>query len=185
MSFLKRLKTFMGKKSKQTVKVSWIGLDYAGKSTIIKRVTQGLFSDDTKRTLGLNVDEFESEGIKFVCWDIGGQTVFRDSLWESYISGSSGIIFVVDSSTPDRFPEAQKELWKYVIDNNSVGDIPILILANKQDLPEARSAGEVARALDLHKLTKHSYAIVPTSAASGFNLEDALEWLRQRITEQI
>ena len=128
MSFLKRLKTFMGKKSKQTVKVSWIGLDYAGKSTIIKRVTQGLFSDDTKRTLGLNVDEFESEGIKFVCWDIGGQTVFRDSLWESYISGSSGIIFVVDSSTPDRFPEAQKELWKYVIENNSVGDIPILIL---------------------------------------------------------
>ena len=99
MSFLKRLKTFMGKKSKQTVKVSWIGLDYAGKSTIIKRVTQGLFSDDTKRTLGLNVDEFESEGIKFVCWDIGGQTVFRDSLWESYISGSSGIIFVVDSAT--------------------------------------------------------------------------------------
>lgn len=185
MSFLKRLKTFMGKKSKQTVKVSWIGLDYAGKSTIIKRVTQGLFSDDTKRTLGLNVDEFESEGIKFVCWDIGGQTVFRDSLWESYIAGSSGIIFVVDSSAPDRFPEAQKELWKYVIENQSVGDIPILILANKQDLPEARSAGEVARALDLHKLTKHSYAIVPTSAASGFNLEDALEWLRQRITEQI
>ena len=166
MSFLKRLKTFMGKKSKQTVKVSWIGLDNAGKSTIIKRVTQGLFSDDTKRTLGLNVDEFESEGIKFVCWDIGGNTVFRDSLWESYISGSSGIIFVVDSSAPDRFPEAQKELWKYVIENQQVGDIPILILANKQDLPEARSAGEVALALDLHKLTKHSYAIVPTSAAS-------------------
>ena len=176
MSFLKRLKTFMGKKSKQTVKVSWIGLDYAGKSTIIKRVTQGLFSDDTKRTLGLNVDEFESEGIKFVCWDIGGQTVFRHSLWESYIAGSSGIIFVVDSSAPDRFPEAQKELWKYVIENQSVGDIPILILANKQDLPEARSAGEVARALDLHKLTKHSYAIVRSTAASGFNLDVALEW---------
>lgn len=184
MSFLKRLRSFMGKK-KKTVKVAWVGLDYAGKSTIIKRVTQGMFSDDTKRTLGLNVDEFESEGVKFVCWDIGGQTVFRDSLWEAYISGSSGIIFVVDSSDPDRFPEARKELWQYVVENPAVEDIPILILANKQDLPEARSAGEVARSLDLHKLVKHSYAIVPTSAASGFNLEDALEWLRQRITENM
>ena len=89
----------------------------------------------------------------------------------------------MDSADPDRFEEAQRELWKYVIENHSIGDIPILILANKQDLPEAKSAGEVARALDLHKLTKHSYAIVPTSAQSGFNLEDALEWLRQRITE--
>jgi len=61
----------------------------------------------------------------------------------------------------------------------------MLILANKQDLPAARSAGEVARSLDLHKVTKQSYAIVPVSAASGFNLEDALEWLRQRITEQL
>lgn len=184
MSFLSKLRSFM-KKQKQTVKVSWVGLDYAGKSTIIKRVTQGIFTDDTKRTLGLNVDEFESENIKFVCWDIGGQTVFRDSLWDAYISGSSGIIFVVDSADPNRFDEARKELWRYVIDNAKVGDIPILILANKQDLPEAKSAGEVARALDLHKVIDHSYAIVPTSAASGFNVDDALEWLRQRITEQL
>jgi len=184
MSFLKRLRSFVQKKS-QTVKVSWVGLDYAGKSTIIKRVTQGVFSEDTKRTLGLNVDEFESDSIKFVCWDIGGQTVFRDSLWDAYISGSSGIIFVVDSADPPRFDEARRELWRYVIDNEKVGEIPILILANKQDLPEARSAGEVARALDLHKVINHSYAIVPTSAASGFNVDDALEWLRQRITEKI
>lgn len=184
MSFLKRLTSFM-KKSKKTVKVAWVGLDYAGKSTIIKRVTQGVFSDDTKRTLGLNVDEFVSENIKFVCWDIGGQQVFRDSLWDAYIAGSTGIIFVVDSAAPERFAEARGELWKWVIENPKVGDIPILILANKQDLPEARSAGEVARALDLHKVIKHSYAIVPCSAASGFNLEDALEWLRQRITEII
>ena len=184
MSFFKRLKDAITKK-KTTVKVAWVGLDYSGKSTIIKRITQGVFSDDTKRTLGLNVDEFASDNIKFVCWDIGGQQVFRDSLWDAYIAGSSGIIYVVDSAAPERFEESRTELWKWVIENVKVGDIPILILANKQDLPEARSAGEVARALDLHKVVKHSYAIVPCSAASGFNLEDALEWLRQRITEML
>ena len=184
MSFIKKLTALIGKR-RAVLKVAWLGLDYAGKTTIIKKVSQGVFDENTKRTLGLNVDEFVMENIKFVCWDIGGQSVFRESLWDAYVAGSSGIIYVVDSSDSKRFEEARQELWKYVIENPRVGGVPMLILANKQDLPAARSAGEVARSLDLHKVTKQSYAIVPVSAASGFNLEDALEWLRQRITEQL
>lgn len=184
ISFIERFRTFRAKK-KRTVKVAWVGLDHAGKTTVINWVTHGTFTDKTKRTLGMNVNEFVSEGIKFMSWDIGGQISFRDSLWNAYISGSAGIIFVVDAADADRFGEAKQELWKYVLNNKKVGDIPILILANKQDLPQARSAGEVARALDLHKVINHSYAILPTSAVNGYNLEDALEWLRQRITEVI
>ena len=143
----------------------------------------------SKDTQFENVDEFESEApggsIKFVCWDIGGQITFRDALWTSYMSGSMGVIYVVDSAAHHRFDEAKQELWRYVIDNKGVKDIPILVLANKQDLEGAASAGHVARALDLHKVTTHSYAIFPTSAKSGFNLEEALEWLRQRILEKM
>ncbi|MHA2270889.1 MAG: ADP-ribosylation factor family protein [Candidatus Hodarchaeales archaeon] len=172
-------------KQKRTVKVSWLGLDRAGKTTILTRVTQGVFQEDTVRTLGMNVDEFRSGDVSFVSWDIGGQVSFRSTLWESYMSGSMGVIYVVDSADHERFDEARTELWTYVIDNEKVENIPILILANKQDLENAGSAGEVARALDLHKVTKHSYAIMPTSAKTGFNIEEALEWLRQRITEKI
>lgn len=184
MSFFARLKDVWAKQN-LTVKVSWLGLDQAGKTTIIKRITSGDFEAGTKRTLGMNVDEFESGGINFVAWDIGGQLTFRDTLWEAYISGSMGLVYVIDAADAERFPEAKEELWKFVINNPRVQGIPILILANKQDLAEAHSAGQVARALDLHKVTIHSYAIVPTSAKSGFNVEEALEWLRQRITEKI
>ncbi|MHA2297520.1 MAG: ADP-ribosylation factor family protein [Candidatus Hodarchaeales archaeon] len=184
MSFLSRLKDIWAKE-KLTVKVSWIGLDQAGKTTLIRRITTGHFDDGTKRTLGMNVDEFTSSGIRFVAWDIGGQVTFRESLWESYISGSMGLIYVIDAADPDRFPEAKEELWKFVINNPKVTGIPILVLANKQDLPVAQTAGLVARSLDLHKVTDHSYAIVPTSAKSGFNVEEALEWLRRRMTEKI
>ncbi|MFW9993812.1 MAG: ADP-ribosylation factor family protein [Candidatus Odinarchaeota archaeon] len=184
MSFFSRLKDIWAKQS-LTVKVSWIGLDRAGKTTIIRRITSGEFEEGTKRTLGMNVDEFKSGGIRFVAWDIGGQVTFRDALWDAYISGSMGLVYVIDAAAPDRFPEAKAELWKFVINNPKVHGIPILILANKQDLPEAKSAGQVARSLDLHIVTHHSYAIVPTSAKSGFNVEEAMEWLRQRITEKI
>ncbi|MHA1166778.1 MAG: ADP-ribosylation factor family protein [Candidatus Hodarchaeales archaeon] len=184
MSFISRLRQAVAKK-KQTIKVAWLGLDQAGKTTIIRKISTGLFTGDTKRTLGMNVDEFYSDGLKLVCWDIGGQETFREALWRSYMAGSMGVIFVVDSAALHRFDEAKNELWKYVFDNKQVGNIPILILANKQDLPHAKTAGEVARAMDLHKVFTHSYAIFPTSAKSSFNLEEALEWLRQRIVEAL
>jgi small GTP-binding protein len=182
MSFLQRLAK-QRQRQKQIVKLAWLGLDFSGKTTIINKVTSGEFSELTKRTLGMNVDEFYSEGIKFVSWDIGGQISFRSTLWESYMSGAMGIVFVVDSAVEKRFGEARNELWKYIFENDKVTNIPILILANKQDLPEAKNAGEIARALDLHKVTKHSYAIFPTSAKTGLNLEEALEWIRQRIMD--
>lgn len=182
MSFISKLRSAMAKK-RQVIKIAWLGLDSAGKTTIIRRISTGVFSNDTRRTLGMNVDEFYSEGIKFVAWDIGGQESFRAALWKSYMAGSMGVIFVVDSADGERFDEAREELWKYILSNKQVSNIPILVLANKQDLPTARTAGEVARALDLHKVFNHSYAIFPCSAKSAFNLEEALEWLRQRIVE--
>ena len=184
MSFLTKLRAKFAKE-KLTVKIAWLGLDHAGKTTIVKRITSGEFDDSTFRTLGMNVDEFSSGNVRFISWDIGGQAAFRESLWESYMAGSMGIVYVIDSADKSRFQEAQSELWKYVLDNDKVQNIPILVLANKQDLEEAASAGEVARSLNLHKVTTHSYAIVPTSAKTGFNVEEGLEWLRQRVTEKL
>ena len=191
MSFLSRLAKIRAKK-KQSVKVAWLGLDYAGKTTLIKKVTTGEFTDDTKRTLGMNVDEFivaggssSTNAVKFISWDIGGQITFRQALWNSYMSGSMGIIYVIDSSDDSRFNEAQEELWRYIIENPKVKEIPILILANKQDLPSSKNAGEIARVLKLHTVTNQSYAIFPCSAKNSANLDDALEWLRQRIVESL
>ena len=138
----------------------------------------------------MNVDEItvssgQAQDVKFISWDIGGQITFRQALWNSYMSGAMGIIFVIDSSTSERFEEAREELWKYVINNSNIKDIPILILANKQDLPTSKNAGEIARALKLHTVTNQSYAIFPCSAKTSFNLEEALEWLRQRIVESL
>ncbi|MHA2297239.1 MAG: ADP-ribosylation factor family protein [Candidatus Hodarchaeales archaeon] len=183
MAFFEKLRDNLAKKQ-LTVKIAWLGLERAGKSTIIKCLISGQFEEDTTPTLAMNYEEFTSEGIRIVSWDLGGQKTFRD-LWETYIQGSMGLVYVVDAADPERFHEARKELWRCLLDRDDQKKIPILILANKQDLSDARSAGQVARALDLHKVVDHSYAIVPTSAKTGFNVEDGMEWLRQRITEKI
>ncbi|MHA2387849.1 MAG: ADP-ribosylation factor family protein, partial [Candidatus Hodarchaeales archaeon] len=151
MSFLTKLRARLARE-RLTVKIAWLGLDHAGKTTIVKRITSGEFDDSTFRTLGMNVDEFSSGNVRFISWDIGGQEAFRESLWESYMAGSMGIVYVIDSNDRTRFDEAQAELWKYVLNNDKVENIPILVLANKQDLENAASAGEVARSLNLHKV---------------------------------
>lgn len=186
MGFLQKLRKLAAKKQRR-VKVSWIGLDRAGKTTLIKRISKDIFDPKTKRTLGMNVEEFSVENdLVFTSWDIGGQLTFRDTLWEAYMAGSMGVIYVVDSADTNRFPEAKEELWRYVMNNPKVAnDVPILVLANKQDLETAISAGKIAIALDLQKVTTHSYAILPVSAKTGFNIEEALTWLSHRIKSNI
>ncbi len=184
MSFIQNLSKIFRPKSK-SVNIAWLGLDFAGKTTLIKRVTEGIFQQNTKRTLGLNIDEYEiDKRFKFICWDIGGQEIFREHLWETYIKDSAGIIFVVDSSTPERFPEVKQELWRWVIENPDIKNIPILILANKQDLHQSRNAGEIATALNLQAIHS-SYSILPCSAATGSNLYEGLNWLKDRISERL
>ena len=150
------------------------------------------YKENIRSTLGMNVDKFTHEdsdtheAINFVCWDIGGRIHFRDSLWTNYIHGSMGICWVVDSSDPDRFQESKTELWKYIFTNPELtSNLPILILANKQDSEGAVSAGAIGRSLKLSKVTTHSYFITPVSAKTGHNLDYALDWMTYRIAHMI
>lgn len=66
-------------------------------------------------------------------WDVGGQEKLRP-LWKSYTRCTDGIIFVVDSCDAERLEEAKMELTRTARSPDNAG-VPILILANKQDLP--------------------------------------------------
>ena len=179
--FLDSLRSYL-KKKRKVAKVVWLGLDFAGKTTLIRRLTTNEFNPETKRTLGLNVDEFSfDKNLKMVCWDLGGQAVFRETLWTSYIDEATGIVFVVDSADPSRFPEVKDELWRIIFSNPKINNIPVLLLANKQDLPTAVNEGELAKALDLDKVQRSSFAIIACSAATGEKIMDGMEWLQERM----
>ena len=182
MTFLDSLKAHL-RKEKKSARVVWLGLDFAGKTTLIRRVIDNTFEANTRRTLGLKVDEFSVDNMKLVCWDVGGQVYFREALWGSYINGCNAVVFVIDSSQSDRFPEAHDELWGLVLSNPNIKNIPLLILANKQDLPAAADSGKIALALELDKLKHISYAIFPCSARTGDKVLEGMEWIQKRIIE--
>ncbi|KAM0687829.1 ADP-ribosylation factor 4 [Conglomerata obtusa] len=118
--------------TKQMKEISIVGLDNAGKTTILYSMKHHNFVE-TIPTIGFNVESFTVGKATFNVWDIGGQDEIR-VLWLNYIEMSSGIIFVVDITDTERYEKAGMEL-KRIMKESEFKTKPVLILANKADDP--------------------------------------------------
>merc|ERR1712124_75358 len=116
--------------SKQEMRILMVGLDAAGKTTILYKLKLGEVVT-TIPTIGFNVETVEYRNISFTVWDIGGQDRIRP-LWRHYCTGTNAIIFVVDSNDRDRLDDAREELSK-MLGENELHGAALLVLANKQD----------------------------------------------------
>lgn len=170
------------------VHVVMLGLDSAGKSTVLYRLKFDQYMN-TVPTVGFNCEKVKgtlgkAKGVSFMIWDVGGQDKVRP-LWRSYTRNTDGIVFVVDSVDMDRMEEARIELIQTVRNCESAG-VPILVLANKQDLPGARDHAEVEKLLNLQELsaTHNTWKVHSTCAVTGEGLDEGLESLYQMIIKR-
>merc|ERR1711877_95873 len=119
---------------KQEMGILMVGLDAAGKTTILYKLKLGEVVT-TIPTIGFNVESVEYKNINFTVWDIGGQDKIR-KLWRYYYNNTQGLIFVIDSSDRDRIEDAREELTR-MMKEDEMHDAALLVFANKQDLPNA------------------------------------------------
>mmetsp|Transcript_21780 Transcript_21780/g.37149 ORF Transcript_21780/g.37149 Transcript_21780/m.37149 type:complete len:182 (-) Transcript_21780:619-1164(-) len=151
-----------------------LGLDNAGKTTILYRLQVGEVVS-TIPTIGFNVETVTYKNIKFQVWDLGGQTSIRP-YWRCYYPNTQAIIYVVDSTDTDRIG-ISKEEFHAILEEEELKDSLILVYANKQDLPGALSDAEIAEGLGLHDIKSRDWAIFKTSAVRGEGLFEGLDWL--------
>lgn len=124
-----------------------MGLQNAGKTSLVNVLTTGSFAEDMMPTVGFNMRKVTRGGITIKLWDLGGQTRFR-SMWERYCRGVQAIVFVVDSGDLEGLEAARDELHE-LLSKPSLSGIPLLILGNKNDLPEALSVADLTQKLEL------------------------------------
>lgn len=156
-----------------------IGLDSAGKTALLYRLKLHEFVN-TIPTRGFNMERLKISGCSYQVWDVGGQEKLRP-LWKSYTRRTDGLVFVVDAADPERMEEARLELHKMARSQENQG-VPILVLANKQDLPGAMSAIQVDKALFLHELSPSTlHHTQGCSAVDGGGLLLGLEILHHMI----
>ena len=89
---------------KNDVRILMVGLDAAGKTTILYQLRMGQ-TIKTIPTIGFNVETLEYKGVNFTVWDVGGQDKIR-ILWKHYYQNTDCLIFVVDSNDRERIGEA-------------------------------------------------------------------------------
>ncbi|XP_072030035.1 ADP-ribosylation factor 1-like isoform X2 [Amphiura filiformis] len=163
---------------KKEMRILMVGLDAAGKTTILYKLKLGEIVT-TIPTIGFNVETVEYKNISFTVWDVGGQDKIRP-LWRHYFQNTQGLIFVVDSNDKERVGDAREELMR-MLNEDELRDACVLILANKQDLPNAMNCGEVTDKLGLHTLRGRTWFIQATCATSGDGLYEGLDWLSNNI----
>nr|XP_009941136.1 PREDICTED: LOW QUALITY PROTEIN: ADP-ribosylation factor-like protein 11 [Opisthocomus hoazin] len=128
---------------KRDARVVMLGLDFAGKSTLLYKLKSGR-AVETCPTVGFNVESLQTPcRISFTLWDVGGQGSLRAS-WPHYLEDTNTLIFVLDSADVARLPEAAAALEE-ALSHPSMAGIPV----TGQGLQEALAAlGELLRGLE-------------------------------------
>ena len=122
----------------------------------------------------------------------------NDDIYTNYKQNAEAVIFVVDSNDRDRIDDknglysnneynmtapAREELHSMLIDNE-LSNKPLLILANKQDLPHAMSVDEISDRLGLNIIKDRQWKVQATCATTGEGLYDGLDWLSSALTKR-
>ncbi len=164
-------------KKDHKAKILILGLDSAGKTTLTRYMRFGNYQGDLTPTIGQNIESFEFEGWTITAIDVAGQAHFR-FLWEAHYPGTEAVIFVIDAADIERLPESRDVMRTHVFNNPYLENAPLLILANKQDLPGAVEAPLLIQMLGLHlDLKNTTFAVFDCSILHGKGVKEAFTWL--------
>lgn len=111
-------------------------------------------------------------------WDVAGQPKFRN-MWDRYARGADAIVYVVDAADRQSIPTSSSELQS-LLQVPSLAGVPLLVLANKNDLPEALGVDDLIAAMELDKIQNRPVSCYSTSNKTKHNLDIVLAWLSQR-----
>ncbi|EJT97694.1 ARF/SAR [Dacryopinax primogenitus] len=174
LSFSSLFNTLANWGKEREVRILMVGLDSAGKTTILYRLQIGEVVS-TIPTIGFNVETVQYKNIKFQVWDLGGQSSIRP-YWRCYFANTQAIIYVIDSSDVARLPTSRAELLTMLAEEELRG-VPLLVFANKQDIKGSLKSGEVSEQLGLDKEKGRQWSVRGSCATKGEGLEEGLDWL--------
>ncbi|MGK6310480.1 Rab family GTPase [Variovorax sp. DT-64] len=115
-------------------KICLLGAFGVGKTSLVRRYVDTIFSDAYLTTVGVKIDKkvmtLGTEPLALILWDIAGEDDMA-AVRLSYLRGAAGYLLVVDGTRPETL-ETAASIQSRV--DAEVGRIPFLALLNKADL---------------------------------------------------
>ncbi len=167
-------------------KICLVGESAVGKTSLIRRYVLDQFSDEYLSTFGTKVMKKEmhyklrdSQGINLLMtiWDIIGEKELLTVVKESYFHGAGGLMAVCDLTREDTFQALSH--W-IAAANKVVGNIPIIITANKLDLISTGELNDITQSLESFA-GDYNANLVLTSAKSGENVDLAFKRIGENV----
>ena len=164
---------------KYILKILTAGEGGVGKTTLLHRYIEGIFSADTKLTIGVEffLKEMKVENIECTLqlWDFGGQQRFR-FLLDSYVIGAKGALLMFDLTRISTLKTVEQ--WVGILRKYDP-NLPILFIGTKLDLAEQISVDD-----DYAVSFKEEYNLfeyLKISSKTGENINRAFELLLRKI----
>jgi small GTP-binding protein len=158
-------------------KICVLGGFSVGKTSLVRRYVESIFSDTYLTTVGVKIDkktvELIDRIVHLVLWDIAGEDDIS-SLRMSYLRGSAGYLLVADGTRPSTLDVALSLRRRVEAD---CGPLPFTLLLNKHDLREQWAIGDAA----FDALQQNGWRVLPSSARTGEGVEDAFKDLAARV----
>ncbi|XP_037315958.1 ADP-ribosylation factor-like protein 9 isoform X1 [Pungitius pungitius] len=161
-----------------------LGLDGAGKTSLLHCFSTGCLEQDVEPTQGFNAVSISREDLRIEFLEIGGKEELR-SYWGRYMSKALLLVFVVDSSDPKLFPVAKQHLHELLA---SSPRLPLMVLANKQDLPGSCGITDLHDALSLSEAGDRRLFLIGTHVGRGraelsSGVQDARDLIMQMVCD--
>jgi hypothetical protein len=156
-------------------KVCLLGGFAVGKTSLVKRFVDSIFSDHYRTTIGVHIDkkalDVAGRTLTLMLWDLYGEDEFQ-TISPSFLRASDGCLLVADGT---RRPTLEKALELAGRASELLGPVPMLLLVNKSDLASSWEIGPA----DLARATALSLSVLETSAKTGANVELAFTRLAE------
>ena len=158
-------------------KICMLGTTAVGKTSLVRRFVESIYSDDYHTTVGVKIDKkpirVKEKDLTLVLWDIYGADEFQSMRME-YLTGMFGYLLVADGTRKSTINDAltiQESVAK------DFANVPFVFLLNKVDLKDEWEAGA-----DLEeRLTASGWTVMRSSAKTGEAVEAAFHTLGEKM----
>ncbi len=158
-------------------KITVIGDGAVGKTSLIKKYTQGSFQKDYIKTLGAQFSKYDEkidgDNCKLFFWDIAGQREF-DFMRPTFYKGSKAAIIVFSQENSEHGKESITSISEWHDDiKKYCGELPIVLLGNKIDLVKNQNLNDNI----IKKIVKQRKFLgyYKTSAKTGAGVYEAFQ----------
>jgi small GTP-binding protein len=157
-------------------KICMLGAFSVGKTCLVRRYVESIFSENYLTTVGVKIDKkivtLPGQTVNLILWDLAGEDDIS-SLRLSYLRGCAGYVLVADGTRRSTLDVA---LSIHDRVEAEYGKLPFVMLLNKHDLQDqwVTSESEIA------ELENRGWWVRRSSARTGESVEDAFNSLATR-----